>query len=282
MKFKKNATYDALFLSDIHYLLNKKVKDHGHSELFQFLKYLDRRGVRFRTVFLVGDIIEAWYFSARRTFKKKKKRFNRLFDRLDAVAAPGAFKYYIVGNHDTTSFTQQLEPSIQRFLDKRHWRVVEEVKTDDMVVLHGHQGQYNKLSWALDILIVRIIFSLAYVIPNLWKVSERFYHKHLNGRDPRSPVEAMEYYERLSRAADQKDRVMISGHTHGFLCIPELKVINTGDWLHSRTFVVRDKDKFIGVRMKKKKEYKKEFELKIKKKRTVIPENQLFLEYPHE
>lgn len=263
MKFKSGKVYDALFLSDIHYLLKKKIRDHGHKQLFQFLEYLDRREVRFRSLILAGDIFESWYFNAGRVFKKKKKRFNRLFDRLDRLAAFECMKFFIVGNHDTTSFTMRLDADIKRFLEQRGWRVVEEVKTDDMVVVHGHQGQYNKLTWALDILIVRFFFTLAHLRPRLWRVAEAFYHKHLNGRDPRSPEEAIQYYGRLSHVVGQGDRVLISGHTHGFLCIPELKVINTGDWLHSRTFVLRNKNRFIGGRMIKKKEYKKEFELKI-------------------
>ncbi len=270
MKFKAHKTYEALFLSDVHYLLNKKVKDHGHRQLFEFLDHLFKRGVRFRSLYLVGDIIEAWYFSAGRTFRKKKKRFSRLFDRFDAVALAGAEKFYIVGNHDTTSFTMRLDPDIAEFLHQRNWRVVESVRTADTVVLHGHQGQYNRLTWALDIFIVRLFFTIAMIVPGLFRVAEHFYHKHLNGRDPRSPEEAIQYYSRLSHAAQQGERVMISGHTHGFLCIPQLKVINTGDWLHSRTFVVRKGDRFIGVRMKKKKIYKKEFEIKIKKSGTSL------------
>ena len=265
MKFKAGKTYDALFLSDIHYLLNKKVKEHGHRELFQFLDHLHKRRVRFRAIYLVGDIIESWYFNAGRQFKKKKKRFHRLFDRFDNVAAPGAEKYYIIGNHDTTSFTMDLDADIRRYLETRLWHVTEKVETEDMVILHGHQGQYTRLTWMFDILIVRLCFSLAYLFPELWRVAENFYHSHLNGRDPRTPEQAIQYYGRLSHVSGQGDRILVSGHTHGFLCIPELKVINTGDWLHNRTFVIRNKDRMIGGRVLKKKSYKTEFEFKLYK-----------------
>ena len=85
--FKKDTVYDALYISDIHYLLRKKVRNHMHKDLFRLLDHLRKRGVRFRKIFLVGDIIENWYFSSQRKLVRKfgRKRFNRLFDRFDAL-----------------------------------------------------------------------------------------------------------------------------------------------------------------------------------------------------
>lgn len=73
MKFEKNKIYDGIFLSDVHYLLNKKIKSHKHKELFQFLDHLNQRNVRFKNIYLVGDIIENWFFSASRKLKRSKK-----------------------------------------------------------------------------------------------------------------------------------------------------------------------------------------------------------------
>ncbi len=42
MKFEKNKVYEGIFLSDVHYLLNKKIKSHKHKELFQFLDHLKK------------------------------------------------------------------------------------------------------------------------------------------------------------------------------------------------------------------------------------------------
>jgi UDP-2,3-diacylglucosamine pyrophosphatase LpxH len=266
MKFKKDRTYDAIYLSDVHYLLNKKIKNHSHQELFALLYHLRRRGVTFRKIYLVGDIIENWFFDAQkkiRKSKKQKKRLDKLFDRLDKISAPGGKKFYVVGNHDTTSFTMQLSPVLNEYLLKRKWRVAERFRDKHTVVLHGHQGQYNKLTWALNILILRFLHVLALLIPRFFDLSEAFYNRHLNRQDPATPADTLAYYQRLSSIARQGRRILISGHTHDFLCLQDLRIINTGDWVASRTFVVRDKRKWLGVRMLAYNEYRKEFEVRL-------------------
>lgn len=266
MKFKKNRTYDAIYLSDVHYLLNKKIKNHSHQELFALLYHLRKRGVRFRKVYLVGDIIENWMFDAQKKLRKNKKqqkRLDKLFDRLDQITSEGGKKYYVVGNHDTTRFTMDLSPSLHNYLTDRRWRVAETFRDKYTVVLHGHQGQYNKITWALNIAILRFLHILALFIPGFFRVSEKFYNRHLNRQDPATPAAKLAYYQRLSTIARQDGRILISGHTHDFLCIPEVMIINTGDWVQSRTFVVRDARKWIGVRMLQYNEYRKEFVLKL-------------------
>lgn len=267
MKFKKNRTYEAIYLSDVHYLLNKKIKNHSHQELFALLFHLRRRGVTFRKIYLVGDIIENWFFDAQKKIKKskkQKKRLDKLFDRLDRISAPDGKKYYVVGNHDTTSFTMQLSPLLNDYLAGRKWSVAESFRDKHTVVLHGHQGQYNKITWALNILILRLLHILALLIPGFFRISEAFYDRHLNRQDPATPADKLAYYKRLSSISKQGRRILISGHTHDFLCLPDVRIINTGDWVSSRTFVVRDNRKWLGVRMLAYNEYRKEFELNLR------------------
>ena len=259
MKFKKGKTYEAIFLSDVHYLVYKKIKNHHHQDLFRVLNSFRKRGVRFRSLYLVGDILENWYFDSSARLRTSEKKFNKLFDRLDAICLPGALKYFIVGNHDTTSFSMKLSPEISEFLDKRDYRVVERFESSEMVVIHGHQGQYNRMTWALDILIVRIFYWMSSLIPGFFKKAERFYNRHLNGRDPTNYEERIKYYRRLNRITNQGQRVLISGHTHQFLYMPEIGVINTGDWVHSRTLLIQNGRNLIGLRMKTRKKWKKEF-----------------------
>ena len=266
MKFKKNRTYDAIYISDVHYLMNKKIKDHCHQELFGLLYYLRKRGVRFRKVYLVGDIIENWFFDAQkkvRKDKKQKKRLDKLFDRLEQITESGGKKYYVVGNHDTTSFTMDLPESLDRYLRKRNWRIAESFRDKHTVVIHGHQGQYTRFTWILNILILRLLHVLALFVPGFFRVSEEFYDKHLNRQDPVTPEEKLAYYQRLSHIARQKKRILITGHTHDFLVMPEFRIINTGDWVKSRSFVVRDGKKWIGLRMPEPKKFSKDFVLKL-------------------
>lgn len=259
MKFKKGKTYEALFLSDVHYLIYKKIKNHHHRDLFRVLNSLRKRGVAFRSLYLVGDIIENWYFDSSSRLRTSEKKFAKLFDKLDAICIPGALKYFIVGNHDTTSFTMEVSPEIRDFLEKRGYRIVERFESSEMVVIHGHQGQYNRLTWALDILIVRLLYWLAFLIPGSFKKAESFYNRHLNGRDPTNYQGRLNYYGRLNRITKQGERILICGHTHQFLYMPEIGVINTGDWVHSRTMLVQNGRSLIGLKMKTSKKWKKEF-----------------------
>lgn len=266
MKFKKGAVYDALFLSDVHYLIWKKIKKHKHKELFQFLDHLHKKEVKFRSIILVGDIIENWFFDSTAKLTASRKRFNRLFDRFDRIVMQPGLKYYIVGNHDTTAFSMKLDPAVEKYLHERGWQITDKVETSDFTAIHGHQGQYNKLTWALDIAIVRTLHRLSYLFPGLLQKTEEFYNRHLNWKDPLTYERKIKYYRRLMKTAKSGNRILLSGHTHLFHAMPEISIINTGDWVHNRSFVILDKGKFTGYVQKSKKEYKKAFRLKLKNK----------------
>ena len=263
MKLKKNKVYSALYLSDIHYLIDKKVKSHNHKELFKLLDFFIEKQIRFRKIFLVGDIIENWYFKGHKKLKKLKgvKRFNKFFDRIDKISWNNKGKFYIIGNHDSTSFTMNLPGKIEEYLLKRRYKIVERFESKSIIVVHGHQGQYNRFNWVLAILVVRLLSQLSRLIPGLFKRAEKFYNKHLNHEDHRSAEYRLKYYQRLSETVDQNNRVLISGHTHQFLCIPELKIMNTGNWVSDKTFIVQQKKNFFGFRMMSKKLFEDVFEM---------------------
>ncbi|TGK10649.1 UDP-2,3-diacylglucosamine diphosphatase [Leptospira selangorensis] len=265
MKFRRGRLYDAFFISDIHYLLNKKIKSHKHKELFQLLDHLNKKEVKFDNLYLVGDIIENWFFSADRRLQrvKGKKRFNKLFERLDRLSSGNGKKYYIVGNHDTTSYLMRLTPKVEHYLIERGWIICEKAENETLIAIHGHQGQYNKFTWMGSILVLRILHVFASALPALFKFSENFYHKHLNRQDPSTVEETLHYYQKLSKLTHQDKKVLISGHTHDFLCIPKMNIINTGDWVKSNSFVIQDGKKFSGIRMTARKEFKKEFVLHV-------------------
>ncbi len=266
MRIKRKKTYASLFLSDIHLLLEKRYKDHSHDDLFELLDDLAARRVRFRRVFLVGDAFESWFFSASRRLKKNRREFDRLFDRLAKVVASGGRRYFIIGNHDTTSFSMTLAPPLERYLRKRRWHVRSRFEDEELVVVHGHQGQYNRLYWVASIATLRFLNLLAFVWKDLFRVAERFYDRHLNHENPKDAGRKLEFYRRLSRVVHQRDRTLVAGHTHNFLCLPELNVVNTGDWIESRSFVieVRGRKKghrFVGFRATDAGKYEEVFRL---------------------
>ena len=250
MKLKEH-TYTALYLSDIHYLIDHKIRNHNHKDLFRLLNYFYKRKIRFKRIVLVGDILESWYFSADKKLKNSKKRFDKLFDRFDRLATPKGVKIFVVGNHDTVSFRQKLASRIEDYLEDRNWEITEKYESRAIVAMHGHQGQYNKFNWAFDIAIVRLLFNLARLFPRFFQYAENFYNQHLNRKDPVTKEEKLKYYSKLSSIAEQGNRVLITGHTHDFLAMPELKIINTGDWIQNRSFVMQKKTRFFGLQLDK-------------------------------
>lgn len=262
--FKKNTVYDALYISDIHYLLRKKIRNHMHKDLFKMLDHLRKEGIRFRKIFLVGDIIENWYFSSQRKLVRKfgRKRFNKLFDRFDALATPLSLKVYLIGNHDSFSYTNSLPPKIDSYVKERGYIISDVYETERLVVLHGHQGQYGKFSWFLNILGVRLLHLVSHVIPSIFTVMENFYRKHFNFDRNETEEEVREYYGILRERANQGNRLLICGHTHQFMADAKLRVINTGDWIESGTFVVEQNGVFSGLEFKSKKKIFERFNIK--------------------
>ena len=249
MKIPKNSIFWALYISDVHFLLDGRVREHSHQDLLNLLDRFYERNVRFFRIVLVGDIVESWYFSSEKRFKADSGLLNKLFGRLDKLAMFASEKYYIIGNHDTTSFSMQLDRTLARYLEKNNWQVSEKVEGEHFIAVHGHQGQYSKLTWIMDIFFVRLFFTLGRIFPKFFKWAERFYQENLNHKDPRNTEEAIAYYSKLSKTVNQGNRLMISGHTHEMICIPELNIINTGDWIKSRTFVLQKESRFIGCKL---------------------------------
>lgn len=264
-RFKKNSVYDALYISDIHYLLKKRVVNHRHRDLFKLLDFLRKRQVRFRKIFLVGDIIENWYFSAQRKLVRKygRKRFNKLFDRIDAVAHPVSLKVYLIGNHDSISYFISLPPKIEQYLRERDYVIAETWENDRVVVLHGHQGQYGKIFWFVNILGVRLLHMVSSVFPSVFAIMENFYRKHFNFDRNETEEEIKEYYRILRERANQGDRLLICGHTHQAMADMRLRAINTGDWIESGTFVVEKNGEFSVLQFESKKKIHEIYNLKL-------------------
>lgn len=245
----RKKSYEALFLSDIHFLISDRVLENAHTDLLGLLETLRSKGIVFRDIFLVGDVVENWYFSAEAAKQKNPERLNRLFELLSSLWSRAGSLYYIIGNHDTIAFNQGLSSWLQNYLEKREWIVCNWYQNAHFIAIHGHQGQYSKFSWGLNILGVRTMYALGRLIPGLFGLAEKLYNRNLNHSEKASEAQREKYYKKLSRIVHRRDRLMITGHTHEFLCLPDQKILNTGDWLASRTLVVQDKTLFCGYRL---------------------------------
>lgn len=266
MRIKKNRTFDALYISDIHYLIDRKIKRHSHKDFFAALKYLHKKGVRFRKIYLVGDIIENWYFSASARLKKRQKRLCKFFNKIEKLTFLNGEKFFIIGNHDTVNYDQSLPAMIHDFLEERNWNIMQKYENDFIVVVHGHQGQYGKLSWFWSIFIVRILYRIARMNPKFWHYLENLYKNRINYDWHNTIEESIHYYERLSKKVKQNNRILITGHTHQFVFLEDYKTINTGDWVESKTMVFQKGKNFSGYSYDKKSKlpFKKKFTFKAK------------------
>ncbi len=266
MRLKKNKIFDAVFISDIHYLIDRKIKSHAHKDLFKALKILEAKGIRVRKIFLVGDIIENWYFSASVKLKKRKKRLSDFFEKIERILTSGGERFFIIGNHDTVNFDQSLPPIIDEYLKENGWNIMDRYEDDSRIVIHGHQGQYGKLVWFTSIFMVRILYRLSVINPRIWHFLEGAYKKRLNYDWHKTMEESIRYYERLSQKVNQGNRIMITGHTHQFLFLEDYRIINTGDWVESRTLVFQKGKKYGGFSFDKKRKpaFRQEFTFKDK------------------
>lgn len=244
MKIKKNTLYESLYISDIHYLIDQKIKNHCHKELFKALDYFKKKKIKFKKIILVGDIIEDWYFDASRKVKKSRKRFDRLFDRLDKMAIKNGKKIYLIGNHDSTRYNFKLPERIESYLDEHGWQIGEQYEDEYVICAHGHQGEMGRAGWLFSIIMVRVLYRIAGLLPGIWHVLENFWEKHFDF-DKEMPVDkVLDYYAKLSKKLRNDSRVLITGHTHKATILPEVGVINTGDWVVSKTLVIQKKNSF--------------------------------------
>lgn len=245
----RQRSYDALFLSDIHFLISDDVVQNAHRDLLELLESMIGRGIKFRDIYLVGDIVENWYFSSKQMIQRNPQRLNRLFDLFAQLWNEEGSLYYITGNHDTTALNQSLDTWLKDYLEKRNWILCDWYQNAHFIAIHGHQGQYGKLKWCVNILGVRIMYALGKVIPGLFNLAERLYNHNLNHRKSPSNNQTEKYYRKLSKIFHRRDRLMITGHTHEFLCLPDQKLLNTGDWLESRSLVIQDHKVFTGYKL---------------------------------
>lgn len=245
----KGKSLDALFLSDIHFLVSDSIVENSHKELLELLATMIDRKIKFRDIYLVGDIVENWYFSAAEVRSRNPQRLNVLFDRLRQLWNEDGSLYFIVGNHDTTAFNQGVSLWLRDYLEKRDWILCEWYQNAHLIAIHGHQGQFGRLSWMLNILGVRIMYTLGRIIPGLFGLAEKLYNRNLNHKATPSDSAVEKYYKKVSAKVHQRNRLLITGHTHEFLCRPEQKILNTGDWLKSRSLIIQQGKVFTGLQL---------------------------------
>lgn len=275
MNFKKQTSttmkvFDRLYISDLHYPIRGTMVDNSHRQLFEMLGLFRGRNYLFREIYLVGDIFENWYISSESHIKKNKEDYEVLFRSLESILVANGKKYYIVGNHDSRSLLLKLPPLVEKFVKERGWQVQEVVEDEQVIVAHGHQGEYSRFVWVFNILFVRLFYFLGMFVPGLFSAVHSWHDNLTNFRSGDTRQDELRFYANLSRRLNQKNKTLVVGHTHHFVGFPNLNIANTGDWMNSRSLIIQNDGVLHGYTFEEgflKERYKVELP-KIKKQRA--------------
>lgn len=230
----KKAQYRSVFLSDTHLCC----KDSQAKMLYQFLD-----SFKCEYLYLVGDILDAWYVGKRTHWPKV---YNRIIRKVLKMATKGTRVIYVPGNHDelakhlvgySLGNVAIAESMIHRTVDGRRILVVHGDQFDTIVKYHvwlSHLG-----GTAYDVLIflnsainaIRRRFNLPYV--------------SLAGavrRKVKGAVKVLTNFESTLVEIAKKEEVdgVICGHIHNPAVkdIDGITYLNCGDWIENCSAVV--------------------------------------------
>ena len=206
--------YQSVFISDIH-LGTKQCKD---KLLLEFLKSFHTENL-----FLVGDIVDGWSLKKRHYWSKTQTEIVRRILKISEQSTV----FYIPGNHDEfirpfLHFDIDYMGSI-RIRDEIEYRTLAGTR---LLIRHGDNFDLTMkipsfLHGSLDQIVVKFPYewthSIAYKI-NKFLSTERRARKFIRNNDNIDTI--------------------VMGHTH----VPKIdgEYINTGDWVHSCSYVTED------------------------------------------
>lgn len=234
--------FERLYISDLHYPIKGAMVDNSHRQLFEMLGLFRGRGYLFKEIYLVGDILENWYISSESHIKKNREDYELLFRSFESILAANGKKYYIVGNHDSRSLLLKLPPLVDKFVKERGWQVHEVIEDEQVIVAHGHQGEYSRFAWFFNILLVRLFYFLGMFVPGLFSAVHSWHDNLTNFRSGKTRQDELAFYANLSRRLNQQNKTLVVGHTHHFVAFPYLNIANTGDWMNSRSLIIQNND----------------------------------------
>ncbi len=230
----KKTQYRSVFISDTHLCC----KDSQADMLYRFLD-----SFKCEYLYLVGDILDAWYVGKRTHWPKI---YNRIMRKLLKMATKGTRVIYVPGNHDelarhlagyTLGNVVITESMYHRTVDGRRMLVVHGDQFDTIVKYHvwlSHLGgtAYDALIFLNSIInAVRKRFNLPYV--------------SLAGavrRKVKGAVQVLTNFESTLVEIAKKEGVdgVICGHIHSPAVkeIDGITYLNSGDWIENCSAIV--------------------------------------------
>lgn len=223
-----------LYLSDLH-LGNPLFKDEA-----MILKLLN--DVKYDKIVILGDIIDIWEAPV----DTIKSQYGDLINQINLRAKQGPV-LIVRGNHDPNTLI------MNSMFDM--CRIFEYLRDNDTLFLHGHEFDQliTKHFW-----IAKLIYPVRWFLErlgvNLLAYTRNLYHSVAAKRQGKKYNSLVLDMEKHAVAKYEKDcNYLIMGHTH----LPKIVLrnsdpdeprecdyINTGDWIHNRTYVEREGNKF--------------------------------------
>lgn len=229
--------YDALYISDIHFIPEaSNYRQNNQNSLLKLLKAFKAQGIKFHKVFIVGDGLENWFISSVSALKNNPDSYHNLLQAFEAISHE---RFYIIGNHCTTSINMKLPRLIEKYLKQRRWKILKEYRDKNVVVVHGHQAQYTMSRWRFFIPFAYLLYSILRLIPGSLPVYERFVLSAIDFDKTKSEPDHFRYHLKLIKTVKRGNRWVVSGHTHRPVNFQMIKSINAGDWLINNTFITQ-------------------------------------------
>jgi len=229
--------YDALYISDIHFIPEAATyRQNNQGALLKLLKSLKEQRFKFQRVFIVGDGLENWFISSASALKNNPNSYNTLLESLEAISQE---RFYIIGNHCTTSINMKLPRPVEKYLKRRKWKILKEYRDKDVIVTHGHQAQYTMYKWRFFIPFAYLLYSILRLIPGSLPLYERFVLSVIDFDKTKSEPDHFRYHLKLIRQVKRCGQWLVSGHTHRPVNFKMIKSINAGDWLINHTFITQ-------------------------------------------
>lgn len=238
---------DQLVLSDLHLYTNDRDIVTNNHKLPKFLDYLYVSGYRFRKIILLGDIFEDWFVDAGDEIRKNPRIITTFLARLDLLLADAeSIKIFVKGNHDSTSMVMRLDPVVAMYLMGMDYQITEKYEDSGAIYVHGHQGSISRTQWFFQMLGCKILYFACSLLR-----SKRLYRWFYNLAEKKASYRSADpevkrlFYQDLIRRLSPGDNVIVFGHTHVPMTDQQAKIVNTGDWMEHRTFVIRDGNTFV-------------------------------------
>ena len=218
-----------LILSDIH-IGNPLFKD-----IYRLKELLIDKN--FDCLILNGDIFDVW----EKSFEKITRDYSCFISLLNRLSTERSV-IYVMGNHDHSK--EELSTIFP------YIKFVNEYKVNNTIFIHGHEydnfikdfSYVAKVLFYVQWIFERIGLNIqAHCREVMHSVSMKRQKKYYNDLVSKIEQQSVKDYN------DKGFKNIVLGHTHmpKLIVSSDFKYINSGDWIHSKTYAIMEDNKFV-------------------------------------